>query len=381
MKITFLTYPFYMWGGGVDLIRLLTQAVAAVAEQNDVECQIIVPSQVPDGGIAVGHLRSAFAKLGSRVQLVPGGDDYEKQQVLALEQAPDVVLPFMQLPAAGFVRSGVPWIGYVYDCQHRYYPNFFTDADRASRDKAFEQMLHMSKHVIVNGRAVRDDAVRFYGPFPTKLHSLPFGAWPQPEWLQSVLDVRQRYGIDRPYFMVCNQFWIHKDHPTALRAFARMIQRGGDALLVCTGQTVDQRQADYFSQIETLNEKLGVSFRVLMLGHIDKLDQIRLMRRSIALVQPTLFEGGPGGGSVYDATAIGTPAIVSDIPVNREIEADNVTFFPAGDDKALADIMVQLASDPARGQCDATKLWADGLKRKLRLGEAVLAIAREAAQG
>ena len=42
MKITFLTYPFYMWGGGVDLIRMLTSAVAAVAERNDVECQIVV---------------------------------------------------------------------------------------------------------------------------------------------------------------------------------------------------------------------------------------------------------------------------------------------------------------------------------------------------
>jgi glycosyltransferase involved in cell wall biosynthesis len=381
MKITFLTYPFYMWGGGVDLIRMLTSAVAAVAERNDVECQIVLPSNDPAGGLAVSHLRSAFARLGPRVRLVSGGDDYDEQQHLALEQAPDVVLPFMQLPNAAFAESGVPWIGYVYDCQHRYYPNFFTPADCATRDQAFEQMLHRSRHALVNGRAVRDDAIKFYGPFPTKLHPLPFGAWPQPEWLQSVLDVRERYGIDRPYFMVCNQFWIHKDHPTALRALARFIQRGGDALLVCTGQTVDERQADYFTQIQSLIDTLGISFRVLVLGHIDKLDQIRLMRRSIALVQPTLFEGGPGGGSVYDAIAIGTPAIVSDIPVNREIEAGDVAFFPAGDDKALADIMVKLASAAARRPTEATTLWEEGLKRKIRLGEAVLDIAREAIQG
>jgi glycosyltransferase involved in cell wall biosynthesis len=63
------------------------------------------------------------------------------------------------------------------------------------------------------------------------------------------------------------------------------------------------------------------------------------MRQASALIQPTLFEGGPGGGSVYDAMAVGTRAIVSDIPVNREIRDSHVTFFPAGSAQELANAM------------------------------------------
>ena len=58
-------------------------------------------------------------------------------------------------------------------------------------------------------------------------------------------------------------------------------------------------------------------------------------------MQPTLFEGGPGGGSVYDAIALGVPSIVSDIPINREIVSKftDVQFFKPKDSKSLSELM------------------------------------------
>lgn len=77
--------------------------------------------------------------------------------------------------------------------------------------------------------------------------------------------------------------------------------------------------------------ELGIDQKVRILGLIPKVDQIALMRGSLALIQPTLFEGGPGGGAVYDAVGLGVPCIVSDIDVNREIDEDAVCFFKTGD--------------------------------------------------
>ena len=65
------------------------------------------------------------------------------------------------------------------------------------------------------------------------------------------------------------------------------------------------------------------------------------MKQAVALIQPTLFEGSPGGLSVYDALALGVRAIVSDIPVNLEIQEPTVTFFKAANAEDLADMMVQ----------------------------------------
>jgi glycosyltransferase involved in cell wall biosynthesis len=85
-------------------------------------------------------------------------------------------------------------------------------------------------------------------------------------------------------------------------------------------------------------ENLGLSEKIHFLGYIDKLDQLRIMAKAVAVIQPSLFEGGPGGGAVYDAVAAGVPAIVSNIGVNLEIgDEENVVFFEARscDDLAL----------------------------------------------
>jgi glycosyltransferase involved in cell wall biosynthesis len=167
---------------------------------------------------------------------------------------------------------------------------------------------------------------------------LPFSPLPHPEWFNIDVDsVQERYSLRQPYFLISNQFWVHKDHATAFVALSLIENR--DIQLVCTGDTSDFRDPEHFPQIQKLIADLGLSKRVRILGHIPKSDQIGILRGAVAVVQPTLFEGGPGGGSVYDAVAMGAPAIVSDIPVNLEIQEEGVVFFPAGSAQKLAAAM------------------------------------------
>ena len=51
------------------------------------------------------------------------------------------------------------------------------------------------------------------------------------------------------------------------------------------------------------------------------------MKNSLAIIQPTLFEGSPGGGVLEDAISIGVPAIISDIKVNLEAKKEVNIFF------------------------------------------------------
>jgi glycosyltransferase involved in cell wall biosynthesis len=361
-------------------VRLLATSTSVVAAEQAAHIRIILPAQEPPNAIPLGPFKAEIATLGPSVSLHLCGDSYDEQLRLAAGLRTDVVMPFMQLPTPAFLASGMPWVGYMYDFQHRHLPNFFHANDIASRDRDFAIMLNNARHIVVNARAVRDDAERFMGPYPAKLHPLPFGAWPQMEWLQSVLDVRPKYGIDRPYFMISNQFWMHKDHPTAFRALTRFVKAGGDALLVCTGAKDDERARSYFSRLEQLIAQLGIGERVRILGHIPKLDQIRLIRRALALIQPTLSEGGPGGGSVYDAISVGTPVLVSSIPVNQEIAAGDVSFFNPGDDGALAREMMQVFRAPQPRPSTAALAEA-GHQRKRAFGEAVIDIARQALAG
>jgi glycosyltransferase involved in cell wall biosynthesis len=95
--------------------------------------------------------------------------------------------------------------------------------------------------------------------------------------------------------------------------------------------------------------QLGLVDHILILGLIPKRDQIELLKGSVALIQPTLFEGGPGGGAAYDAIGLDIPLLASDIIVNREIDCGDVRFFAPTDDEGLSRLMVDaLGRTPAR---------------------------------
>ena len=279
----------------------------------------------------------------------------------------DAVYLAMRCPKS---RPACALVGYVPDYQHRHLPHLFSTEERAQRDQVFGALIAVSDAMVMNARAVAEDMRRFTpGPLP-ELHVLPFSPNLDPEWLQDRPALRAAYAIDGPYFIVCNQFWMHKDHLTAFRALAELAKSRSDVSLICTGGTTDYRDPTYFGKLEAEATRLGLGSRLRFLGHIPKRDQIELLKHAVALVQPTLFEGGPGGGSTYEAVALGQRVLLSDLPVNLEVDGGDVRFFPKGDHVALAQLMKEALGEPAR-RGDSADLLAQSERSLLRNGEAI----------
>jgi glycosyltransferase involved in cell wall biosynthesis len=267
-------------------------------------------------------------------------------------------------------RFKTPWVGYLYDFQHRHLPHFFTARSARARDKAFFRMLTMASSIVVNAKNVQLDAEKFFPGMTDRILSLPFSAAAKEEWLTTEpSNVCHRYGIGHSYFLVSNQFWIHKRHEIAIEAFACLASGNEHVELVLTGATEDWRSPTRIEDIRALIARLGLTSRVHILGLIPKPEQIAIMRSAVAVVQPTSFEGGPGGGSVFDAVALGVPTIVSDIPVNREIEEFVSDYFPLDDVRALTKAMTKLLHSK-NNQPDPTKLLAAGNQRRVKMGKA-----------
>ena len=73
------------------------------------------------------------------------------------------------------------------------------------------------------------------------------------------------------------------------------------------------------------------------------------MKNSLAIIQPTLFEGSTGGGVLGDAISIGVPAIISDIKVNLEAKKEtNCYYFKTKNHKDLAHKMVKIIDNPPK---------------------------------
>lgn len=98
--------------------------------------------------------------------------------------------------------------------------------------------------------------------------------------------------------------------------------------------------------------------------------------RVVSNGKATLFEGGPGGGAVYDGIALGSRCLVSDIEVNREINEPEISFFSAKDPAALAALMAEVLSDPCAVRPSAERLAERGRARRVACGEQLLAAIR-----
>ena len=74
---------------------------------------------------------------------------------------------------------------------------------------------------------------------------------------------------------------------------------------------------------------------------------------------------------MYDSVALGVPSIVSDIPVNKEIDEENVCFFRAGSSNDMKDKMLEaLKKDGKRPSSEA--LIERGHHRAERLGNILI---------
>ncbi|HAC31746.1 MAG TPA: glycosyltransferase family 1 protein [Treponema sp.] len=129
----------------------------------------------------------------------------------------------------------------------------------------------------------------------------------------------------------------HKGLPTLLKAFSLAREKGLKSKLVIVGnkdnfRTGDQEVTEYFDK----NNDDSIEFT----GKISNAELKKLYQKSRVLVQPSLYEGF--GMPPLEAMMCGTPAIISDIPVFKEIYGDfPVTFFHVQDFNDLADKLVQ----------------------------------------
>jgi alpha-1,3-rhamnosyl/mannosyltransferase len=87
-------------------------------------------------------------------------------------------------------------------------------------------------------------------------------------------------------------------------------------------------------------------------GYVSRQELWQFYRRASFLVCPSLYEGF--GLPLVEAMSAGTPLLVNDIAVFREVAADAAEFVDASDPAALAEAIVALAGDSSR-RCELSR--------------------------
>lgn len=368
-------HGFVVWNGGIDLLAVIVKSLRAAAPNENVQLLYAVPNS--DEGISA-ESAAARARVRAFMQegrIVPCETDARGLNLAAVESGADVIFP-NRLPIR---TQHVHRVGYIYDFQHRDRPEWFSADERAERDEEFSELVRRSDAMYCTSQVVAAGLTRYHGVEASKILVMPYTSYVEPEWFQYDSNAaRAQHGIGPNYLMVCNHFWIHKDHRTVIDAFAALIKRPeyADFELVLTGDTNDFRDPTHYPKLQAHIEALGISDRCHRLGFVPKATQLALLRGARMLIQPTLYEGAPGGGSSYEAIGLGVPTLLSDIPVNLEVKGDCVRWFKAGDSvDLLAHIDAELAS--GRQRPDQAALTARSTANLTATGQALITYLRQ----
>ena len=342
-KILFLGSGLCEWGGGIDYLCQIVSAYSYLARHTDavkIEMSAIIPfidTSILDDKLRKEILISNLIKIESSIKIYYlSQNESLKEKIMQMQ--PDFVMPYCY---GAFRNFSIPYISYIPDFQEEYYKQYFSPTVIVVRRQVNAFILSYAPYVIATSNSVALDIKKFYPQCRSHIFIQPFAPLSCCEyWNTSNVDLT-KYELPDKYFIVSNQFWMHKDHITVFRAVKSLLESGyKDVFVVCTGKMEDYRNTNYNEELKQFISENSLEKNIKLLGYISKLEQIEIMKNAIALIQPTQFEGDPGGCSVYEAVSYGKAVIMSDILVNLEASGtEDVYYFKVGDSEDLASKM------------------------------------------
>jgi glycosyltransferase involved in cell wall biosynthesis len=268
----------------------------------------------------------------------------------------DFVYPFLTPNKANLSYRGFPWI---FDFQHKYMPHLFSDSEIKYRDNYFAQISELSPRVVLSSNSSEADFHKFYPDSKCATEVLHFRTSLPDLWFKlDPIEIQRKYFLPDRFFLISNQFWQHKNHLIVFEALKILQASSIYPKVVCTGHVYDNRQQNYSDKILATIHTYGLANQVYLLGLIPRCDQIQLMRRSLAVIQPSLFEGW--STVVEDARCLGKKMILSDFPVHLEQNPLGCKFFERDSAHNLAKIIAewweQLPPEPDIDQENIAKI-------------------------
>jgi len=239
----------------------------------------------------------------------------------------------------------VTWIA---DFQHVHLPRMFPPDEIAERDGRFRKQAQYAARIIVSSHDALADLNRFAPDQAQKGRVASFVSLvPAHVFDGEPGSVCRDYALPQRFFYLPNQFWKHKNHELVVKALRCTAMRCPEVVVVCTGNTNDYRNPGYFGGLLGELSRAGVRDNMIILGTVPHADVFRLLRQSVGVLQPSLFEGW--NTAIEECKSIGKSMVVSDIAVHREQAPPRVVYFPPADELALADCL-----------CKAYEEWKPG---------------------
>jgi len=229
-------------------------------------------------------------------------------------------------------------IFWIPDFQHKHLPEYFSSKELELRDRIFGSVANKNVRLVLSSNDAREDFVRFFPKYKCKIFVVPFAVTLPPIDHLTRNEIIKKYGLNEIFFIAPNQFWAHKNHIIILRALKILKQKGVYTQIVFTGKEDDYRNQNHVGNLKQFILENQLNDYIKSLGFIDRADQLKLIQESIAVIQPSLFEGW--STVVEDSKALNKGLILSNLKVHHEQCGQNVLYFDPNNEVELANHII-----------------------------------------
>jgi glycosyltransferase involved in cell wall biosynthesis len=232
---------------------------------------------------------------------------------------------------------------WICDFQHRHLPDNFPNSTYKWCEDTIDAIIKNRQPVLLSSQDSKEDFEKFYYYHQNEVKVLRFASV-LPEGL-SDFELKSVYS-SKTYFIVSNQFWPHKNHLTVIKAVAELKKKNIEVLVLFTGHLSDRDPA-YADRVKKIITTNNLEDNIRFLGFLDRMEQLALIKNSIALIQPSLFEGW--STIVEDCKSLDKFILLSDLRVHREQINSNCCFFSPLEHVDLTDKMIEVLDNGTVG--------------------------------
>ncbi|MBP9997502.1 MAG: glycosyltransferase [Lachnospiraceae bacterium] len=348
IAVLFPAYDDAGWMGGVYYIRNIVNqfvAYARTCEEIDYQAYVLLSDKVRDV--------FSFEEEDEHIHLLTKkkypwseGAGFFNRNMREIEMRARLICHGIDYIYPSFCERGInrrKTIAWIPDFQHVVYPEFFSKDECAFRDEYYGTIAAKHNKLVLSSNDAYDTYAQLYPKYLDNVYVVPFASAIEKSMISGDVEtVKAKYGLqNKDYFIVCNQFYRHKNHKLVFETMKKLVAEGHDDIaVVCTGLQKDVKDPSFYPEIEQMLKESNLQENVHILGLIERKDQLLLMKESIAVVQPSYFEGW--GTCTEDGKTLGKIVVLSDIPVHRQQADDRAIIVGKDDVDGLKNTMLSL---------------------------------------
>ncbi len=258
----------------------------------------------------------------------------------------DSLYPYFDMVDYGFAdfKNKIYWL---VDFNNIAFPSHYSDEGKYTL-QIQKKITASTERVVLSSNSLFNELKQYYPNYKCDIKILRFASSLPRLEQQDIVKVKEKYNINLPYLMSPNQFWEHKNQALVLDALNIIKQKepGMKFKVLFSGSLeVNRGKGFYTDFLKKKIKEYKLDNYISLLGVLERKDQLLLMKGSLALLQPSLYEGW--STLVEEAKALNKFIILSDLPVHKEQISENVSFFNACSAMDLAGKIMKQLTHPA----------------------------------